>query len=80
MSTCGGVIHAFPPLSYILTVNADVTVTDADFANFELFAQYSAASYCTDNDNSSDSLIACSSSACPLVEAAGAVGVVEFNA
>jgi len=53
-------------------------VTSPEFANFQLFAQYSAAAYCPNDNNSTGSAITCADDVCPLVEAAGATSVVEF--
>lgn len=49
------------------------------FQMFQLMAQYSAAAYCFNNNNSPDDLIACRTANCPLVEAAGARSVAEFQ-
>ncbi|CAG8980583.1 hypothetical protein HYALB_00002581, partial [Hymenoscyphus albidus] len=58
-----------------------ITVTDAVLDNFKLFANYTAASYCPNNQNSSaDTLITCISTACTLVEENKAVSLVEFGA
>ncbi|KAI9684700.1 MAG: hypothetical protein M1829_000075 [Trizodia sp. TS-e1964] len=47
---------------------------------FNLMAQYSAAAYCSENDNMAPgTAFACSAGNCPLVEAAGAVNVIEFH-
>ena len=48
------------------------------FHTFELMAQYSAAAYCVDNNNSPNTTITCSANNCPLVEAAGARSTAEF--
>ena len=46
---------------------------------FNLMAQYSAASYCPGNNNGTGAPITCSVGNCPLVEAAGAHGAFEFE-
>jgi hypothetical protein len=56
---------------------ADVTVTDSDLSNFELYAQYSAAAYCN-SEVASGTNITCSEDACPDVESAGAVVTATF--
>lgn len=61
-----------------LTDYVSTTVTDASLANFKLFAQYSGAAYCPNNNNSTGDAITCASDACPLVEAAGATSSLEF--
>ncbi|KAE9368372.1 alpha/beta-hydrolase, partial [Stipitochalara longipes BDJ] len=46
--------------------------------NFKLFANFTAASYCPNNENStSESLITCPNNACPLVEADNVTSLVE---
>ncbi|EAW14911.1 lipase family protein [Aspergillus clavatus NRRL 1] len=44
-----------------------------------VFAQWSAASYCTDNINSPGTKLTCSAGNCPLVEAANTESLSEFN-
>lgn len=46
---------------------------------FNLMAQYSAASYCPGNNNGTGTPITCPVGNCPLVEAAGAHGALEFE-
>lgn len=46
---------------------------------FNLMAQYAAAAYCPDNNNSTATPIICSTGNCPLVETAGAQSVDEFE-
>jgi len=50
------------------------------YSNLEFFAQYAGSSYCTeDEDSAVDALITCGNDVCPLVEAAGAYNIVEFD-
>lgn len=49
------------------------------FDTFQLMAQYSAAAYCSGNNNSTNTSITCPGGNCPLVEEAGARSVVEFQ-
>lgn len=44
----------------------------------ELFAQYSAASYCTNNINSTGDKLACEAGNCPTIEAAETTTLSEF--
>ncbi|KAL8906649.1 MAG: hypothetical protein Q9207_001903 [Kuettlingeria erythrocarpa] len=46
---------------------------------FRLISQYAAATYCPDNNDSNDTLLTCPTGNCPLVEAAGAVTLSEFE-
>ncbi|KAL8754080.1 MAG: hypothetical protein Q9184_005230 [Pyrenodesmia sp. 2 TL-2023] len=46
---------------------------------FKLVSQYAAAAYCPINNDSNDTLLLCKSGNCPLVEAAGAVTLSEFE-
>lgn len=46
---------------------------------FELMAQYAAAAYCSSNNNSTGTPITCPAGICPLIEAAGAHSVSEFE-
>lgn len=46
---------------------------------FNLMAQYAAAAYCPENNNSTETPITCSAGNCPLVEASGAYSVAEFE-
>ena len=66
------------------------TCTDSDFTtigiseslldNFKLFANFTAASYCPRNENStSETLITCPLGVCPLVEADCVTSLVEFG-
>lgn len=54
-------------------------ISDELFHTFQLMAQYSAAAYCKENDNSTDTPITCWKGNCPLVEEAGARSVLEFE-
>ncbi|TVY45929.1 Mono- and diacylglycerol lipase [Lachnellula occidentalis] len=55
-------------------------ITEALLDNFKLFANFTAASYCPSNENSTvGSLVSCAESACPLVEADIVTSVVEFG-
>ena len=64
---------------YRLICSLDSSVTQTSFDNFHLFAQYSAASYCANNDNNSPSSISCINDVCPLVSAANAITILGFN-
>jgi hypothetical protein len=56
-----------------------IGISENLFHNFKLFANFTAASYCPGNENSTtDSPILCSGSICPLVEADNVTAVVEF--
>jgi triacylglycerol lipase len=57
---------------------AERAVSSSVLQNLSLFAQYSAASYCTNNINSTGSKLTCSSGNCPLVEAANTKTLSEF--
>ncbi|KAB2579469.1 Lipase class 3 [Lasiodiplodia theobromae] len=48
-------------------------------AKFNLFEQYSAASYCAQNNNSTGTEVSCEAGNCPLVDAATTNTVVEFE-
>lgn len=54
-------------------------ITDEVFKNLEYFAQYSAASYCQANNNSTGTKITCSEKNCNRVEAANTKTVAEFQ-
>ncbi|KAJ5059972.1 Alpha/Beta hydrolase protein [Bipolaris maydis] len=54
-------------------VSADV------LSQLQFFSQYSAAAYCTINNNSSDTKVVCPQGNCPLVEAANTNTVTEFE-
>lgn len=58
--------------------NYQVAVSSSVLQNLSLFAQYSAASYCTNNINSTGTKLTCSSGNCPLVEAANTKTLSEF--
>jgi Lipase 3 N-terminal region len=67
-----------------LTVYRDNTTTigisDSLLESFELFANFTAASYCPANENStSNTLITCPSGVCPLVEADNVISLAEFG-
>ncbi|OJJ35897.1 hypothetical protein ASPWEDRAFT_109605 [Aspergillus wentii DTO 134E9] len=63
--------------SPVLFTKADVDSSVLN--NLDLFAQYSAASYCLENLNSSNTKLECSVGNCPLVEAASTVTLDEFD-
>lgn len=54
-------------------------ITEDLLHQFNLMAQYSAASYCLGNNNGTGAPITCPTRNCPLVEVAGALGVFEFE-
>ncbi|KAI9831661.1 MAG: hypothetical protein M1819_004727 [Sarea resinae] len=54
-------------------------VSPSLLATFNLFEQYAAASYCTENNNSTGSKLTCSVGNCPEVEAANTYTVIEFQ-
>lgn len=49
------------------------------FETFQLMAQYTAASYCSSNSDTTAALVTCPPKVCPLVEEAGAKTVTEFK-
>ncbi|KFY05845.1 hypothetical protein V491_08993, partial [Pseudogymnoascus sp. VKM F-3775] len=55
------------------------TLDAALFAKLKYYVQYSAAAYCSNNDDSSGTPITCSTGNCPDVQAANAVSVLEFD-
>ncbi|KAI9815730.1 MAG: hypothetical protein M1827_002126 [Pycnora praestabilis] len=56
-----------------------VGISPSQLANFNLFAQYSAAAYCPSNNGSPLTRVKCSKGNCPLVEAANAKTTTEFQ-
>lgn len=58
---------------------ANAALSPALFAEFQLFAEYAGASYCANDDDSTGDDITCADDVCPLVAAAGAVSVLEFD-
>ncbi|RAL03111.1 lipase family protein [Aspergillus ibericus CBS 121593] len=54
-------------------------ITSALLDKIDLFAQYSAAAYCSSNIESTGTTLTCSVGNCPLVEAAGATTIDEFD-
>ena len=66
--------------SHVHAVLIQADVSAALLARLNLFEQYSAAAYCpSNNDAPAGTLITCSTGNCPLVEAAGATAVYEFQ-
>jgi hypothetical protein len=57
----------------------DTAVTQSQLDNFQYFAQYAAAAYCANNDDSNPGPISCINDVCPAVAAANAVTVLEFD-
>ncbi|PYI07819.1 lipase [Aspergillus sclerotiicarbonarius CBS 121057] len=55
----------------------DVSTSVLD--ELDLFAQWSAAAYCSDNINNDDTTVKCSDDACPSVEAASTKMLLEFD-
>lgn len=57
----------------------NVPISEELLHQFNLMAQYSAAAYCPGNNNSTGTPITCPTGNCPLVEAAGAYSIEEFE-
>lgn len=55
------------------------TISSSLLNKFVLYEQYAAASYCPANNDSPVTKIVCTDDACPLVQAAGANSVIEFQ-
>ncbi|KAH8704964.1 putative extracellular lipase [Talaromyces proteolyticus] len=55
------------------------TISSSLLDELDLFAQYSAASYCSANLDSTGSALACSAGNCPLVEAADTTILYDFD-
>ncbi|KAI9845660.1 MAG: hypothetical protein M1837_004634 [Sclerophora amabilis] len=76
-------------LAFILSLITVVTAAPVELekraisedllSKFELFSQYAGASYCTSNNDSPNTKVACHSGNCPLVEAANATTTTEFE-
>ncbi|KAL1648480.1 hypothetical protein SLS58_002235 [Diplodia intermedia] len=49
------------------------------FDTFKLMSQYAAAAYCPDNNDTPNTKVTCNTGNCPLVEAADATTVSEFE-
>ena len=56
-----------------------VGISEKLFQDFHLMAEYSAAAYCPSNNDSPGTQITCPTSNCPLVEAANATTMMEFQ-
>ncbi|KAL8801648.1 MAG: hypothetical protein Q9200_006875 [Gallowayella weberi] len=54
-------------------------IDNALFDTFKFISQYAAAAYCPGNNNSPNTTLTCPRGNCPLVEAAGAVTLSEFE-
>ncbi|KAL8684619.1 MAG: hypothetical protein Q9224_006231 [Gallowayella concinna] len=54
-------------------------IDDALFDTFKFISQYAAAAYCEGNNDSPNTRLTCPKGNCPLVEAAGAVTLSEFE-
>ncbi|EHA28261.1 lipase [Aspergillus niger ATCC 1015] len=67
--------HAAPAPAPMQRRDISSTVLD----NIDLFAQYSAAAYCSSNIESTGTTLTCDVGNCPLVEAAGATTIDEFD-
>jgi hypothetical protein len=48
-------------------------------SQLQLFSQYSAAAYCSANENPAETILTCSAKNCPLVEANGARTIFRFQ-
>ncbi|KAK4935205.1 hypothetical protein LTR10_023705 [Elasticomyces elasticus] len=68
-------------LAYALPLTSVKRAISEDLLEqFSLFEQYSGAAYCPgNNDASTSAAITCSAGNCPLVQAAGAQSIVEFE-
>ena len=60
-----------------MLTTADISADALQQLNF--FAEYSAASYCTNNINSTGNKLTCSAGNCPMVEAATTKTIYEFE-
>ena len=67
------------PHSQVQHVPTPLDITSAVLDKIDLFAQYSAAAYCSSNIESTSTTLTCSVGNCPLVEAAGATTIDEFD-
>ena len=57
-----------------------IAVSENQLAQLALYEQYAAAAYCPNNNiPSSSNVISCSTGNCPLVQAAGATSLTEFQ-
>jgi len=79
---CGVLNHvaASPLTAFDFNLDSRAAINEGQLTNFKFFAQYAAASYCPNNNNSPNTPVTCASSACPLVEGAGATTVAEWTA
>ncbi|RHZ54512.1 lipase family protein [Aspergillus thermomutatus] len=78
-SVCTLAVAAFAALGAAAPARlAERAVSSSVLQELSLFAQYSAASYCTNNINSTGTKLTCSAGNCPLVEAANTKTLSEF--
>ncbi|MCJ1295019.1 hypothetical protein MMC34_006580 [Xylographa carneopallida] len=71
-------------LHHIISCNNDpseeyVGIPEKLFQDFRLMAAYAAAAYCPSNNDSPGTQVTCPTSNCPLVEAANATTMMEFE-
>ena len=64
-------------MSHLLTLY--LAISSSLLAEFNLFGQYAAAAYCSENNNSPRTKVVCPYGNCPLVEAASTNSTHEFQ-
>ncbi|GIJ85201.1 hypothetical protein Asppvi_004057 [Aspergillus pseudoviridinutans] len=79
-SVCTLAVAAFAALGAAAPARlAERAVSSSVLQELSLFAQYSAAAYCSNNINSTGTKLTCSAGNCPLVEAANTKTLSEFD-
>ena len=54
-------------------------ISEDVFKNIVMYSQFTAATYCTSNNNQNNAKISCTDDACPDVTASNVTSVVEFQ-
>ena len=80
----GHFYKCYHDLHHIISCNNDpseehIGIPEKLFQDFRLMAEYSAAAYCPSNNDSPGTQVTCPTSNCPLVEAADATTMMEFE-
>jgi hypothetical protein len=69
-----------PITKKVLADNTTVGISEALLSNFKLYANFTSASYCPNNENStSGTPITCPPTVCPLVEADNVTSILSFG-
>lgn len=66
-------------LAFLYFALTPIDISSDLLSQLTLFAEYSAASYCSNNINSTGDSLTCAEGSCPTVQSSGATSLYEFE-